>query len=359
MERDEDFTVKSAYRMLAGEELDVGVTSDWEREKWLWTRLWKVPVWPRVKLFFWQLCGEALPTKANIVSRVGGEFPSCTFCSFNCETSIHLFRDCRSAQRVWAGLNLEGEVEECGGGARDWVEARWRELGCVEQGRFMVGCWALWEHRNKVVFEGEVADHVRVIGRVRDVMEEIGGGGEGMRGQGEVELSGMGENGPTRWKAAQAGYVKVNVDAGVKEEDGVGVGAVCRDGAGAVKWGVSRVWKEVWEPHVAEAVAVLEGITEAARRGHTHVVIESDCKQVIDALEKKKKGRSIFYLVLDDIWSLLSSFHSVIWSYTNRVNNSVAHALGHLFPRVVGRNMWSDVLPPIANIAVIADSLLI
>ncbi|XP_074305509.1 uncharacterized protein LOC141640725 [Silene latifolia] len=44
--------------------------SDWEREKWLWNRLWKIPVWPRVKLFFWELCGEALATKANIVTRV-------------------------------------------------------------------------------------------------------------------------------------------------------------------------------------------------------------------------------------------------------------------------------------------------
>ncbi|XP_074267105.1 uncharacterized protein LOC141590407 [Silene latifolia] len=167
----------------------------------------------------------------------------------------------------------------------------------------------------------------------------------------------MGEGGRTSLVAALEGYVKLNVDAGVKEGEGVGVGAVCRDAQGGVLWGVSRAWKEVWEPHIAEAVAVLEVLEEAARMGHTHVIVESDCIQVINALEKNKTGRSIFYLVLDDILSLSVSFQSIIWSYTSRANNYVAHTLAHLVPRCFDRSVSSDVLPPIANNAVIADLL--
>ncbi|XP_074301145.1 putative mitochondrial protein AtMg00310 [Silene latifolia] len=53
-ERDGVFSVKSAYRLLVGgfDSLEVGGASNWEREKWLWPRLWKIPVWPRVKLLF-------------------------------------------------------------------------------------------------------------------------------------------------------------------------------------------------------------------------------------------------------------------------------------------------------------------
>ncbi|XP_074298528.1 uncharacterized protein LOC141629421 [Silene latifolia] len=52
-ERDGIYSVKSAYYRFAGEAFDMGEPLDWEREKWLWNRLWRVPIWPRIKLFFW------------------------------------------------------------------------------------------------------------------------------------------------------------------------------------------------------------------------------------------------------------------------------------------------------------------
>ncbi|XP_074298529.1 uncharacterized protein LOC141629422 [Silene latifolia] len=145
-----------------------------------------------------------------------------------------------------------------------------------------------------------------------------------------------------RWVVAPQGWVKVNVDAGVNTGEGVGVGAVCRDDEGRVLWGMAWDWKKEWEPGVAEAVAVLEGLEEAKRKGHDKVVIESDCIQVIEALNRKKHGRNIFYLVVNDILSLASYFMSISWVYTHRANNSVFHALAHLFPRVVGKRVWSN-----------------
>ncbi|XP_074300392.1 uncharacterized protein LOC141631653 [Silene latifolia] len=124
-EKDGLYSVRSAYRRLAGEKeaVKVGGASDWEKEKWLWNRLWQIPVWPRVKLFFWQLCSEALATRANIAARI------------------------RVAKRVWEGLGIEEVEEGSGGGVRDWVETKWKELGCREHSVFMVGCWAIWEHQ--------------------------------------------------------------------------------------------------------------------------------------------------------------------------------------------------------------------
>ncbi|XP_074301611.1 uncharacterized protein LOC141633012 [Silene latifolia] len=260
-EKDGNYSVKTAYRLLAGADaaMEFGDMSEWEREKWLWNRLWKVPVWPRVKLFFWQLCSEALPTGINIAFRVR-------------------------------------------------------------------------EHRNKVIFEAREVQPERVIQRCRDVLDEIEGGGfisHGGREGRRVENQ-AGERVPAGWIGAPDGFVKINVDAGSKEGVGVGLGAVCRDGGGGVVWGLTIVHEQVWEPHIAEAVSVLEGLKEARQRGHGKVVVESDCLQVINALKTKKKGRSNFNLVLDDIFLLCSSFISVVWSYTCRANNSVAHELAHV-----------------------------
>ncbi|XP_074297338.1 uncharacterized protein LOC141628049 [Silene latifolia] len=234
-EKDGIFTVKSAYRRLAGEgmELELGGMSNWEREKWLWNRLWKVPVWPRVKLFFWQLCSEALATRANIANRVRGESAFCSLCnSFN-ESSIHLFRECAIARRVWEGLEL-GDGEGEGMGIRDWVEARWRGFGHREQVVFMVGCWALWEHRNKVVFDAREVDPSSIVKRVVDVVEEMEGGGFVRMGRGDEGIKSGNEAGKKGWVAPSVGFIKINVDAGAKEGEGVSVGVVSRDDNGRV-----------------------------------------------------------------------------------------------------------------------------
>ncbi|XP_074283622.1 uncharacterized protein LOC141608159 [Silene latifolia] len=244
-------------------------------------------------------------------------------------------------------------------GIRDWVEARWREFGHREQVLFMVGCWALWEHCNKVVFDAREVNPASIIKRVLDVVEEIEGGGFLWLGRGGEGVQGGREAGKRGWVAPPVGFVKINVDAGVKEGEGVSVGVVSRNDRGKVLWGLSVVQDVTWEAHIAEASAVFEGLNEAARRGHTKIVVESDCLTVIDALKRKAKGKSMFSLLLEDISNLCNSFESVLWSHTCRVNNMIAHSLAHLFPRTVGRVVWSDTLPPIANNAVIFYSRLI
>ncbi|XP_074266939.1 uncharacterized protein LOC141590232 [Silene latifolia] len=199
-ERDGIYTVRSAYRRLAGgrEVLEIGGASNWEREKWLWNRLWKVPVWPRVKLFFLATMQRGLSNKSEY------RFSS---------PSLHLFRDCVFAEKVWEGIGLGEEGRE-GGGVMDWVEARWRELGYREHALFMVGCWVIWEHRNKVVFDTREVDVACVIRRVKDVMDEMELGGFTRDRHGGGRSGSEGDEGRRAWVAPQPEYVKVNVDAG-------------------------------------------------------------------------------------------------------------------------------------------------
>ncbi|XP_074277006.1 uncharacterized protein LOC141600661 [Silene latifolia] len=170
-------------------------------------------------------------------------------------------------------------------GIRDWIEGRWREMDGHGRELMMVGCWAVWEVRNKVIFEGNGVVGREIISRVCSVMEEIEGGREleltvgGRKGHGEV-VKGSGG-----WQVPEPGLVKLNVDVGVKEGVGVGVGGVCRDETRKVLWGMSVFRKENWDPRIAEVVAILDGLEEAAAAGHDAVVVESDCLEVIEALQ--------------------------------------------------------------------------
>ncbi|XP_074314293.1 uncharacterized protein LOC141649504 [Silene latifolia] len=131
-------------------------------------------------------------------------------------------------------------------------------------------------------------------------------------------------------------------------------------GEGGCYGGASIARTECWEPLIAEALAVLDGLQEARNRGDRNVMVESDCLQLVDALKEKRKGRSMFSQIIDDILVICNDFQSVLWSHTSRINNCVPHSLAHIMPRVVGRMVWVDVLPRIANNAVMFDiSLLI
>ncbi|XP_074318257.1 uncharacterized protein LOC141655057 [Silene latifolia] len=165
----------------------------------------------------------------------------------------------------------------------------------------MVGCWAIWEHRNKVVFDGIEAAPDSVVTRAMDVLSEMTmmDGGSYVRGKGGGRMEAQG--GSEGWQSAPSGYVKLNVDAGVVEGEGSDTGVVCRGGDGSVLWGIAIGRKQQWEPVIAEAVAMLDGLQEALARGHRHVVIESDCLQVVDAVKEKRQVRSIFSLIVDDI----------------------------------------------------------
>ncbi|XP_074300517.1 uncharacterized protein LOC141631792 [Silene latifolia] len=280
--------VKSAYRLHEGDNPTVAEPSSWEKDKWIWSRLWKSQVWPQIKLFFWQLCHDAIATKVNLAKRVECDNTMCPMCFASLETGTHLFRDCFIAQGVWEELQLTGREEQYGIEVRDWVEGWWRDMLSLEREKIMVACWAIWEARNRTVFEGVRVRMEQIVWRVEDVLAEIAGNGEG---------------------------------------------------------------KEVWEPHVAEAVAVavLEGLVEAVRAGHDLIIVESDCSRVVDALKTRKTGRSSFFLVIDDILRICSSFVDVVWSHTSRINNEVAHALAHVSPGVVGKTVWIDQLPPVAE----------
>ncbi|XP_074301180.1 uncharacterized protein LOC141632539 [Silene latifolia] len=116
------------------------------------------------------------------------------------------------------------------------------------------------------------------------------------------------------WRPPREGFGKINVDAGVKEGCGTGLGIICRDEQGGVLWGwAERRW-EVMEPRVAEAEAIFLGIQKAKALGYSAVIMESDCKVVVDELRMRSNGQSNLHMVVHDIVELSKDLDSVVWS---------------------------------------------
>ena len=69
------FSVKSAYKELLPSnpsQAPSGVN---------WSKLWKLRGPERIKMFLWRIAANVLPTKENLMSRLGIHDPGCALCS--------------------------------------------------------------------------------------------------------------------------------------------------------------------------------------------------------------------------------------------------------------------------------------
>ncbi|XP_074289198.1 uncharacterized protein LOC141614345 [Silene latifolia] len=297
-----NYTVKSVHRLLM-EEIEGGNAgrSDYGEGKWLWSKIWRTPVLPRVKVFFWQLCNDAIATKKNIAARLHLTDDTCPRCLSNVETCLHVVRDCGCVEGIWEGLSVDVLPEAGFLRVREWVEEVFRGLCERECVTFMTGCWAIWEKRNKALFDQGEWREEEVIRRTHELIWEME----------RVQSEGI----------------------------GTGLGIVCRNASGSIEWCVTIQSVAGLTPELAEALAVLEGLKEARCSGHAKVEVESDCRGVIADLKARKSGRSELALIYDDIFSLCNCFDVVSFSFVSRNFNTVAHGLAHAVLWTVGRQL--------------------
>ncbi|KAK9665461.1 hypothetical protein RND81_14G113400 [Saponaria officinalis] len=214
-----------------------------------------------VSHFWWGAAGGQ--RKFSWIARIQGHDDSCPICHAAAETDIHLLRDCGWVGWVWGGLGLEVDRELDRNSVREWVEREWKEWGEEEHIVFLTGCWAIWEARNKWVFEGRQMRPEVVSRRVNDLIREM-------------------------------------------QETGVENEAINVDSLNSTGWTRPN---EGW-------------LKEAKLREARPVIVEGDNLRVMEDLKKKKTvGRSNLHLIHDEILVLCNSFDSVDFSFVRRSSN--------------------------------------
>lgn len=97
------FTVRSAYNLaLKLQNLNASTTSsvDPSGEKKLWKHIWSGDVPPKVNVFTWKLCRDALPTKRQkFVKKIEME-GTCCLCGLKAETGFHATIECPQAYNL-------------------------------------------------------------------------------------------------------------------------------------------------------------------------------------------------------------------------------------------------------------------
>ncbi|KAK6115303.1 hypothetical protein DH2020_007572 [Rehmannia glutinosa] len=293
--KDGRYKVKSGYKLatMDMENCD-SVSSTSGSNFWKW--LWHLNVPEKILIFAWKCAHGIIPTKRELQKKGSTLESWCPRCGEAEETLEHALRDCGWVTHFWvtSPLRLCTNLRDNEGSMFDWMQ-RIRAQG-DEEGHtlFLTLLWALWDARNKLVFQGKMVDqtwvHQMAVSRLNE--HEI--------------VANSRENFSTsnaaaeKWKPSEEGCLKLNTDASLRDDLGMGLGAVIRNYRGEIMKSVSKLIPLVDSVEIAEALACREGVEMARHMNvsltkesnllyHDEAKSESGSLEIIQGKKKRKK----------------------------------------------------------------------
>ncbi|CAN1173012.1 Putative ribonuclease H protein At1g65750 [Linum perenne] len=136
------FTIRSAYEIITkpiNQRLDTA-----------WELVWKWSGPSRVQYFLWLVAHEKLLTNLERKRRHLSADATCSRCTGNEESVLHVVRDCTFAGQVWdlLGIPRSDEIRTCVSIDR-WLRVVLQHDRSTEIG---IMCWYLWKARNESIF---------------------------------------------------------------------------------------------------------------------------------------------------------------------------------------------------------------
>lgn len=127
-----------------------------------------------------------------------------------------------------------------------------------------------------------------------------------------------------KWIAPPEGIIKINTDASLGNDGWIGLGVIARNYKGEVLFCATIRVRAFWPPEVAECKALIMALRLGRRYGCANVIIESDCKLLVDRLSKEVIYCTDLDSILEDVL-FRSGFFKSLWSHVKRDGNCVAH----------------------------------
>ncbi|KAL0361132.1 UNVERIFIED_CONTAM: hypothetical protein Sradi_3797700 [Sesamum radiatum] len=162
-----DAEFRSAYALISAQEslltgsVSSGTVSGLDG---CWDFIWKAKVQPKVRLFAWRCCKDALSFCSNLLARGIRLDGKCLGCYREEEGLDHILRHCSFARLIWAMSNLPWQIISREGlSVEDWMRHTHKHLGsgCFE--RFFILAWLMWINRNNRIFVGRVLDAKELV----------------------------------------------------------------------------------------------------------------------------------------------------------------------------------------------------
>ncbi|XP_074302353.1 uncharacterized protein LOC141633871 [Silene latifolia] len=290
--------------------------------------LWRLPIINKWKLFLWKLLSNSLPCGEEAQSRNLQWTVYCSVCNSQAsiESLTHLFRDCPSASRIWAGSPL-GLRSNVGSSVTiqqwivNWLTYFRRFPNSTSSISFFVSTlWHIWCFRNKLIFQGIPIDYYSLFTVITiDANSNI-----------QVETE-------RRKSISASASHPISLD---DVEDSYLLRnhfPLCIIGQKICSTHIRIKCDASWKPTLqatagwlfqnAEALALKYACDEALAQGHRHIDATSDCLNLVLQLNGCGDVNHDASSVLSSIMSLVCLCHCFSLSHCPRRLNRIAHAI--------------------------------
>ena len=123
----------------------------------------------------------------------------------------------------------------------------------------------------------------------------------------------------------------------------MGMGAILRDSTGQMLIGFSKCFFGCFSSNIAEAICLREALSWLKAGGFGKVIVESDAKAVVDAVNGSFSDISEFGNLIGNCRRLVLENPNVRISYVRRQANGVAHALAKAAHYYASPSLWQQV----------------
>ncbi|KAL3833965.1 hypothetical protein ACJIZ3_008701 [Penstemon smallii] len=306
-----------ALQMAEQESTSTATQKDW---KWIWSL--RVP--PKVKIFLWRFCHNALPTRMAL-SRRGVSIMDtlCPVCNTEDENLIHTFLHCSYARQFWAISDFPLYIYNSNAtNAARWIDEVKSKIDNNNLGLFIISCWCIWWNRNQITWGKEGKVGPEAVDFAKSFFRNYGTIHSG------AALEQNRERQSTRWSPPQNHIVKINFDAAHSGPRNIsGIGGIARDLNGNCLGWFAEKKEGISTAILAEALAAKRAMELVQQQGWTDIILEGDCRNLIDTIAEPSPSLHDFGPIVEDIKRLgvlLSSFKAC---HILREGNKVAHFL--------------------------------
>ncbi|KAL0325429.1 UNVERIFIED_CONTAM: hypothetical protein Sradi_5112200 [Sesamum radiatum] len=165
------FSVKSAYKLATTatdprpSSTNMSFSLDGAAS---WRSVWGSLVVPKVQLFTWRSCANAIPTLENLRRKGVDVDGGCPNCGEEAEDLHHALHSSSFARLVWELSKIPlARITWTNNIIERWFRLVRNKLDEQEPELFLIMCWALWKNRNKKLFDGHATQAYEVISMAR------------------------------------------------------------------------------------------------------------------------------------------------------------------------------------------------
>ncbi|KAK3229388.1 hypothetical protein Dsin_001269 [Dipteronia sinensis] len=139
-----------------------------------WKSLWKLNIPPKVKIFIWQACLNAIPSKENLWKKKVVSGPCCDRCASHVETSSYALFGYKKARLVWRESrfgNLLANLRTLF--MLDVLSLLAGKIAADDLNLVCMISWAIWENHNFFLNNGKARDSDLVVCWALELMGEF------------------------------------------------------------------------------------------------------------------------------------------------------------------------------------------